>query len=485
MIALRSCLTALPLLALTGAAALAEAPTPEGAARLTEAFQTYLGKTPGVVNVQIAGDGYEVRLDAGPFMAKMPAEEGSAAMTPLVMQVSDNGDGTWNVAQDQALELSINAPGALAMKLAVGSMVSEGVFDQNLMAFTTSKTTFTDLTVDETVTTPDAPGMNVTYAIERGEFLTTGVAGAAGGVDVTTTGTMTGLSEVFGMPMAPDMPPMDIKLTAESYDLTSVAEGLQPAGVYGLLAFFVAHPSEAEMTADQDALRAALTAALPVFGHMTSTGTIKAISAETPMGPAALASLGIEVEANGVVKDGMVREAFTLDGLSLPEGLVPPWAADLVPKHSTIDAKLSGFDLAGPAGMLIAAFDLTKPEPIDPSIQDALLSALMPGGTVDITLAPGDVTSTAFKLAFEGAMQAGPMMIPTGTAKISLTGYDAIMAALQAAPPEIGQQIGPGLAMAQGIARPEGEALVWEIDASTPGQILVNGMDMGPMLAGP
>jgi hypothetical protein len=484
MIALRSCLTALPLLAMTGAVAFAEAPTPEGAAHLTEALQTYLGKTPGVVNVQIVGDAYAVTLDAGPFIAKIPAEEVTASLTPLVMSLVDNGDGTWNVSQDQALDLTISSPGALDMKMAIGSMVSTGTFDAALMTFTTSSTTFSDLTMDQTVTTPDAPGSHVAYSIASGQFDTTGVAGANGGVDVATKGTMKGLTEVIGMPMMPDQPPMDVTLTADSYDLTSTATGLQPAGIYGLLAFFVAHPSEAEVTADQETLRAALTATLPVFDHVISTGTINAINVATPMGAASLSSMGVEIEANGVVADGMIREAFTLEGLTLPEGIVPPWATALVPNHLKLDFKAAGFDLAKPAEMLIAAFDLAKPEPIDEAMSESLLAALLPNGSVDITLAPGDITSAIYALGFEGAMSAGPMSIPTGKARITLKGYDEVMAALAAAPPEVSQQAGPALAMAQGIAKAEDGQLVWEIDASTPGQILVNGMDMGPMMGG-
>ena len=35
--------------------------------------------------------------------------------------------------------------------------------------------------------------------------------------------------------------------------------------------------------------------------------------------------------------------------------------------------------------------------------------------------------------------------------------------------------------MAQGMAKPDGDKLVWEIDASTPGTVTVNGM---PMMGG-
>jgi hypothetical protein len=72
-----------------------------------------------------------------------------------------------------------------------------------------------------------------------------------------------------------------------------------------------------------------------------------------------------------------------------------------------------------------------------------------------------------------------------GKATVTMTGMEAVMAALQAAPPEVGGQMVPMLGMAQGMASPgDAGALVWEIDASTPGTLLVNGTDLMAMMGG-
>ena len=110
-----------------------------------------------------------------------------------------------------------------------------------------------------------------------------------------------------------------------------------------------------------------------------------------------------------------------------------------------------------------------------------MMAAIMPKGTVDITIAPGATTAAAYKLSYEGAMAVGPAApMPVGKARLGLTGIDQINAALMASPPEMGlQDMAPMLAMAQMMAQPgvDGE-LVWEIETTATGGLLVNGQDM-------
>ncbi|WP_234869625.1 hypothetical protein [Alitabrizicola rongguiensis] len=471
---------------MTGTAGLAADATPEGAVRLTEVFQTYLGKTPGVVTVTPAGAVYDLRLDAGPLLAKMPEGEGTATVSPLVMQLTDNGDGTWGVTQDQALDVKIQVPGEIDMSVKVGSYKGTGVFDEKLGVFTTSSADFTDLTAVQTITTPETGQSHSEYSVASGHIDMTGSAGATGGADLVQTFNMSKLSQTIRAPMEPGGSPVDIILTADTYNIDGTMKGLRSHPVLGTLAFFIAHPSETEVKAAQEDLRGGLKEALPVFDSMTASGLLTNVAAQTPIGPVTVARLGVDVDANGLVADGMAREAINLDGLVLPPGLVPEWAAALLPEKTALDVKVSGFDLANPIGQMIATFDLTKPEPLEQAFLDSLLPAFLPNGAVDITLAPGETVAQAFTLGYEGTMKVGPeQQIPTGTAKISLKGYDAIIAALSGAPPEVGQQMLPALTMIRGMAQQVGDTLVWDIDASTPGTMLVNGADLGPMLGQP
>jgi len=73
----------------------------------------------------------------------------------------------------------------------------------------------------------------------------------------------------------------------------------------------------------------------------------------------------------------------------------------------------------------------------------------------------------------------GPGAIPTGAGKVRLTGMDAILEALEKAPKDQTDVTIKGLMMARGIAKPGavGE-LVWNIDAMTPGKVMVNSLDL-------
>ena len=80
-------------------------------------------------------------------------------------------------------------------------------------------------------------------------------------------------------------------------------------------------------------------------------------------------------------------------------------------------------------------------------------------------------------------MVAGPNSpAPTGKATITLAGIDKLQAALGNAPDTMKAQAMMGVGMAQGLAKTDADGkLVWEIDATTPGSVLINGTDVTKM----
>lgn len=482
---LRNAFLGTSLIALMSSAAFAESATPQEAERLLAVFQTYIGAEPGVVTVVPSGDSYTVTLDFAPFIAKAAAEAFSGTVTPYVITLTDNGDGTWATQSDQAFSAKFTASGVTEVSYTIGSWKSAGVFDEALSAFTSSRSDFADIAMTQNMTLPDTPPSNSSTSAAEGFYESVGAAGANGGVDSKATYAFTNYSQTMDLPGAPGAPTSQVTVAAESYIGDATMTAVDPAAFYKLIAWFVAHPSKEAITADQAGLKTVLTEGMPFFQNIVGTGGMSKATIGTPVGEFTADTVGINVEANGLIADGKFREAITLSGLTIPVGLAPEWAAGLVPKNAGIDFTVSGFDAASPAAAMIAAFDLTKPEPIDPATQMSLMTALMPKGTVDITLAPGEISSDMYALTYEGAMTAGPMGAPVGKATVTMTGMEAVLAALQAAPPEMGGQIAPMLGMAQGMAKPgTNGALVWEIDASAPGTLLVNGTDLMMMMGG-
>ena len=482
----RSNLLAILLFASASTSALAAAASPEEAARLTGVFQTYLGQEPGVVTVTPAGEAYDVRLDFAPLIAKVKKPDFSAEISPVLMKLADQGGGKWLVTQDSPLSYSAKVPGQLDMLVKVGALKSSAVFDQNLSTFITSTADITDIVVDQTMTSPEATSMHVAYNVKAMHYETTATAAGADAADSTFHMALSGMTETIGVPMSPSGgQPMDITVTAETGTQDGTITGFKAQAIYRLIAWFVAHPSEEAIKANQAELKTLLGAGLPLFTNVTATGTLQNLSVTTPVGPVGIASLGFDIGMNGVVADGMLHEGFRAEGLTLPPGLVPPFAADLVPQSFALDFKVTDFNLADSAKMFLEVMDLNEIKPTTPEEDAKLLTALLPKGKVEISMGPSKVTSKLYEVGFEGALTAGPVGVPVGVATVRAKGLDEVMKALQAAPPEMAGQAIPGLIAVKGMAKTESDgSLSWKIENTISGGVLVNGIDVTKMGGG-
>lgn len=467
-------------MALWSTTALAEA-TEDGAAKLLSVFQTYLGSTEGVVAVAVEGDSYKVTFDVAPLLAKIPAEGGlTATASKIEAIVTDNGDGTWDYAVDQPASLAYDIPGAMKTKTDYGQIILTGTFDETLGDSSEYHLEINGTVSEQTQTDPTMGEITVKMTQEAMTIDGTAAAGDAG-VNSQFTTTATGLSYDMAFPGGEGAPPMAFTSTVAEVSGAGGMTGYQPAGIRGLLTFFVAHPDPALIEADKAGLKTALEAAMPLFANLQMTGAYKDIALTTPMGPIGLAEMGVTIDMNGAVADGKFREAISLKGLTLPEGVLPPFATPLVPSDLSLDVTASRFDLAAAAGLGLGLLDLPAGGAPPADFDAQLMAAILPEGVVDITIAPSETNAPAYRLTYEGAMSVGPATpMPVGKARLGLTGIDAIGEALKASPPEMGMaDMAPMLEMAKMMAQPgvDGE-LIWEIETTATGGLLVNGQDM-------
>lgn len=468
------------VMALWSTTAWAEA-TEDGAAKLLSVFQTYLGTTEGVVAVAVEGDAYKVTFDAAPLVAKVPSAAGlTATFSPLEATVTDNGDGTWDYEIDQPATFAYDIPNALTAKTEYGQILLTGTFDEALGDSSEYHLELNNTVSEQTQIDPNMGEIAIKMT-QKAMSLDGGAVPGAVGVDNSFAATTTGLTYDMAYPGGEGAPPMAFAVTVAEGSATGGMTGYQPAGLYGLLAFFVAHPDSALIDADKAGLKSALEAAMPIFANLQMTGAYKGIEVTTPMGPVGLDEMGLTIDMNGAVADGKFREAINLKGLSLPEGVLPPFAAPLVPSDLSLDVTASRYDLAAAAGLALGLLDLpvggTPPEDFDAQ----MMAAILPEGVVDITIAPGETNAPAYHLTYAGAMSVGPATpMPIGKVRLGLTGIDAIGEALQASPPEMGMAgMAPMLEMAKMMAQPGVDgALIWEIETTATGGLLVNGQDM-------
>ena len=200
----------------------------------------------------------------------------------------------------------------------------------------------------------------------------------------------------------------------------------------------------------------------------------------SPFGDFAASTIAVEFDLAGIEADGMFREKISVTGLTVPPAIVPAWAQPVLPNEVSFDFTASDFDLAAPVKMFIEGFDLTAPDPLGKLADGQMQAAFFGKGPIGLALAPSHIKGEGYEIGYEGDMQVTAGLPPTGKAKVTASGLDKIEAALSAAPPEEAQQPLMMLQMAKMLAKPgsNGES-VWEIDASQPGAVSINGQSMG------
>jgi hypothetical protein len=451
--------------------------TQEGADRIKAALQTYLSATEGVVSVVPGGETYDLTLDFQALAALVPTQGMTVEMQPMIYKLTDRGDGTWGVTEDQGFSLKVMTPGVADVTYTVGSVMSEGVWDESLASFSQYTAKISDLNYAIKTFSPDGTVVSDDgQKIASGTVTMTGAAGASGGTDVGYDFAFNGYTQVMTIPGNPGAPAAPVTVTAETYSGTSKMPGFRSEAFLKLVSWFVAHPSEEAIKGGQDELRPLLAGLVPFFDRMSGTLSLTKLGVETPVGPFGAATVAVDVEANGIVADGMVREAFRVGGLTVPPGVAPDWAATLMPTDVAFDFRGSRFDLATPIAKMIEVFDLTKPEPVDEATMASLAGQFMPSGNMDVELRPGLIKGADYEVTFEGAMTVGPGQMPVGKGVVRARGLDKVQAALAAAPPEVSGQVLMPMGMATGLAKTEADGtLVWEIDGSVPGSLKVNG----------
>ena len=460
------------------------AATPEGAQKLTTFFQSYLGQVPGVVSVTAQGESYAAKIDLGPLFAKVKDPAVTLALSPLEWTLTDQGGGKWKVDQSQPLDFAFGVKGQGETKGSIASVVSTGIFDEALGGLSTSAAELKSIAAEQTMTDTGTT-TRVSYAVDSVSMQTT-MQGSPDAADATSTYSFTGLKETISVPAAADgsTPAMDLVIVSPSGKQDSTIKGFKLRAVSDLVTWLVAHQDPKEIIAEQAVFKDKLRAALPLFASLSGTSTLDNVTATSPFGQFAVKQFGFGAEMNGIVADGRLRQTFSFSGLEVPAALLPPWAAGLVPQSFKLDVGVSDFDLAAPAALILDKLDLSKPEPLPKDLDQPLLQALMPKGSVTITLGPSEIMAKLYDLTAEGSMTAGPVAMPSGQALLKMTGLDETMAALQAGPPDI-QQMGAGLLLVKGLGKAEADgSITWKIESTPAGTITVNGADVSKMLGG-
>lgn len=482
---LKSAFVGLALLVSVSAPSLAAGATPERAGAVKHSLESYFGKVNGFITVTPANDAYDLKVDLAPVITRLKMQNGKIDVSPMVMKLVDQGGGKWLVTQDTPMRVSVQMPNVLMLEMTMGSLKSTGVFDEALATYSRSSTEVTDLHIDETVynTTGPTAGqpLHVTYDLKSFRQETTSTVTAPGVADFAIKGTGAEAKETFNTPPSASMPSFVIQAQGMALTQDFTLKGLHSRAIADLLKFIVAHVTEPKIGKYQGELKTLMSAALPVFESLGGTSGIEQLTIGTPMGAVTAARASVDATLNGVVEKGQLRETVKVADLVLPAGLVPSFAAGLVPKSFALDFQVRDYNLAAAAKLALEKVDFDADPPTSPEVVQQLLQKLLPGGTVTFSTSPSSLSADAYTISIDGSLAAGPTTTnPQGQAVVTATGVDKVIDILKAAPPEMGWGQGVGvLVVAKGLAKTGGDgSLSWKIETTPNGSATVNGIDI-------
>lgn len=470
------------LVALSGIATAAAAPaSPDEALRLTALFESYVGHAgegrPSPVKVVPHGEAYTATLDVTRMLGFLSAAGIDAVAGDLVAELVPQDGGRWHVTIDGFPPIGVAHEGR-ASSFALDGYRFDGLFDPAIQTFASSAWSSKGSTTH--MVGKQAPADITVTAAGEGTGTAADVGGGA--VDSTSIGHYKDVDYAIKAPPAdaegvPAVPVPSFRLQATTLATSTVLEHERITAIGELWRFLVGHPSKAALVAAQPDLKSKLKAVLPLADALTGSVVLSKMTVGTALGSFALDDLSEAFRAGGA--DNAGREAFTLRfaGLSLPEGLVPPWATALVPTSLELSQSVGPVDVTPALLTLIDAMDLGAAKPLSDAQQAAFANAFS-GQDMTVSIKPSSLATPTLALELEGEVRLAKPM-PTGTMTIRATGLDKTIEAVQTAAlgDPVAMQAVTMLVAAKGLGKAEGaDSYAWHIVAGPGGELTVNGV---------
>ncbi len=468
--------------------AFAESATSEGAKALAQSLAPYFGQSAfdrGLITVAPKGEAYELSFDLQGIVDGfgLPLPKDAVRIGRYSLLVAPFPDGTWKVmTSDNFPKIDIKVPtpqGDMAFSLSASGNVFEGVYDPKFAAF---------LSLTQKIPAFDvkarAPNSDVAATATDVEAQLQGKGLADGSVSGKFQETFRHVVETVKMtPAAKPNEPPSSPLTV-SYDIGPITydgafENLRTKEFRDLFAFLIAHHDQ-ELVALQDELKDKILATFPLWKNIDATVKVENLALDTALGRFGAKSIVQSLQQTGLVAQAAMELGVSMDGLSVPSGLVPAWATPLVPTALDVDVKFQMNDLDKIAHAAVANIELRPNQSPDVS-KLAIIAAMAMGSEPKLTLAPGHLSSPSLDLYFHGEMALVPK--PTGTLTLEAEGLDKALSRLQeAAKSNPGlQQAVLGLTVAKGLAKPGANGRsFWVVDYGADGAVSVNGKTVSP-----
>jgi hypothetical protein len=274
--------------------------------------------------------------------------------------------------------------------------------------------------------------------------------------------------------------PINFSGRAEKALINLGVDGFKSRKAFDLWSLLAAHPARADLAAHEAELKDLLKElAAPGLKLEEGLEAQKAV-VTAALGAIALADLKYQLGAANAGPQSSIHFSVSADGLSLPVGLLPPNAGALTPSKIDVAATLKGIDIAAAANEWISDLTLAGEGPaLSDDNADKVEAAFLSAGPVQIEFAPSHVVAPAVDADFAGLVRLDHSK-PTAAITIHARSFDKTMAAVKELGPDIAGKAMPGLALAKGLAKSEGDgSLSWLVELDAERSIKVNGIPFG------
>jgi hypothetical protein len=471
-----------------GAAAKDLPGTPEGAARIAALIETYGGKAAAAapaLTVTPEASGYTVSIDIAALMA--PLNAAGVVYDPAVIKwmAFEQDDGTWRLEQTGMPTLSgqsIRGDVRSDFLYAATGFKAAAILDPALSWLRSQQ-----VTADKLGAAVHGPGVNETVEAGPVDANLTSKAAPDGAVSTVIKESLGAFS--LAMTVDPNALKPDANSDAKPFEIAAKSEattadinldGLKTRAILDLWAFWVAHPTRAELAENEVAFKSLLSAALAGHPSFSEDAGLTKLTVRTPKGPFAFDDLKFGAGGAFAGPDSRFSERLAANGLSLPPGLIPEMYRDFVPSSFDVGVKFSGVNLTAAAEEAVANLHLAGDQPpISKEDNAKVMAKLLGDGPVLIDIAPSRVQAPQLDLSFDGQIRylVGK---PTGTVTLRMQNFDKTASALKALGPDVEAKMVPVLAMAKGLAKTEADgALTWVGEIGADGMMKVNGLPVG------
>lgn len=460
-----------------------------GTKTVTEFIAAYLGKaTLPSVKITTEGAGYLVSFDLGAATAAMKGVGVTYDPATMKFRVFQQDDGQWRVelASFPPISAHADAPGKpgggkLDIKVEAAKFVQTMLLDPKLNWISSIKGG-----ADKFSFTERGPGIEEFFEFGKLSFDSTTKTGASG-LTFTVNEPFATLNLVLDIDpkgvnpeVKGESKPVHVSAQGEGGKVSLALTEFQPAPLLDAWKFAVAHPQRADLARDADKLKSVVAALFADHFRMNEAFSLDKLNVTSEVGPVAIEGAGVGVEIINAGAASGLSEHFAARAIKLPDGLLPPMYAPLVPTSFEFGFKATGFDVESAAQEWLADAKFEGDGPVLSAEDQAKVGAKLLGPKpILVEILPAHILAPSLDLAFEGKATIANNQ-PTGTITVKLSHADKTISALQGMGPEAQKQLVPVIAMVKGLGKPGPDgSLVWVCEVGKDHVMKVNGLPLG------